>query len=169
MIDSFNECRGDAKKTWKLLRELWPSKSTSTKLNKIGDATNSLDVANSLNDCFVNVGPNFSAAIHSNMEHTVNENQDITSFRFREITFEEVDKLLRGLLPSKSCGVDGITARLIKAFGDAVIAPLLHIFNLSLTTSCFPDIWKVARVSALYKDATPQIASNYRPISVLPI
>ncbi len=119
-------------------------------------------MANALNNHFVSIGLNLSANIQTNMNHTIDKNEDIIFFYFNEIMYKDVEELLGKLSPSKACGVDGISARLIKACGDAIVAPLVHIFNLSLQTSRFPDIWKVARVTALHKDGSTQIASNYR-------
>ena len=44
-----------------------------------------------------------------------------------------------------------------------------HVFNLSPTHCTFPDIWKSARITPLYKEGPHDNCSNYRPISVLPI
>ena len=44
---------------------------------------------------------------------------------------------------------------------------LCQIFNSSLTSGVFPDIWKVARVAPIFKAGTRDDLNNYRPISVL--
>ena len=46
---------------------------------------------------------------------------------------------------------------------------LVYLFNTSLETSQFPDSWKIARVSPIFKDGDKTEKSNYRPISVLPV
>lgn len=48
-------------------------------------------------------------------------------------------------------------------------ASLSYIINRYLTTGIFPDDWKVARVTPIYKDDNKTNPNNYRPISVLPI
>ena len=103
------------------------------------------------------------------MEHTVDNNIDITCFNFRPVTQDKVEKLLLGMSPSKACDTDGLTARIIKACGSETVAPLTYVFNLSLQHNIFPNIWKSARVSSLYKDGDNTKPSNYRPILVLPI
>ena len=65
--------------------------------------------------------------------------------------------------------MDSLTTQLIKSCGDAIEAPLTHIFNLSWVQCIFPDIWKATRVTPLYKNGAHDNCSNYRPISVLPI
>ena len=46
---------------------------------------------------------------------------------------------------------------------------LVFLFNTSIETSQFPDSWKVARITPIFKDGDRTEKSNYRPISVLPV
>ena len=46
---------------------------------------------------------------------------------------------------------------------------LAFLFNTSIETSQFPDSWKVARISPIFKDGDRTQKSNYRPISVLSV
>ena len=46
---------------------------------------------------------------------------------------------------------------------------LAVLFNTSIETSQFPDSWKVARVTPIFKEGEKTNKSNYRPISVLPV
>ena len=43
------------------------------------------------------------------------------------------------------------------------------LFNTSIETSIFPDLWKIPRVAPIYKEGDRSEKSNYRPISVLPV
>ena len=45
----------------------------------------------------------------------------------------------------------------------------VYLFNTSLERSLFPDLWKIARVSPIFKDGDKTEKSNYRTISVLPV
>ena len=51
------------------------------------------------------------------------------------------------------------------------IAPsLTKLFNLSLISGTFPSEWKVARIVPIPKTDSPSVsASDYRPISILPV
>ena len=44
----------------------------------------------------------------------------------------------------------------------------MHISNLSLETVIFPDTFKIAKVTPLFKGGENYELGNYRPISVLP-
>ena len=46
---------------------------------------------------------------------------------------------------------------------------MAFLFNTSIETSQFPDSWKVARITPIFKDGDRTEKSNYRPISVLPV
>ena len=46
---------------------------------------------------------------------------------------------------------------------------LAFLFSTSIETSQFPDSWKVARITPIFKDGDRTVQSNYRPISVLPV
>ena len=46
---------------------------------------------------------------------------------------------------------------------------LAFLFNTSIETSQFPDSWKVARITPIFKDGDRTVKSNYRPISALPV
>ena len=49
-----------------------------------------------------------------------------------------------------------------------ILTNTLHICNLSLTSGCFPDKMKVAKVVPLFKSGEMNVFTNYRPVSLLP-
>ena len=48
-----------------------------------------------------------------------------------------------------------------------VTEPLLYLFNFSLSSGIVPNSLKLAKVIPVYKKGDKQIASNYKPISLL--
>ena len=50
-----------------------------------------------------------------------------------------------------------------------VILPLQIIFTNILSTSIYPDVWKLANVTPIFKKGDKLLIKNYRPISLLTI
>ena len=50
-----------------------------------------------------------------------------------------------------------------------LVLPLRVIFQNIIVTSTYPDMWKLANVTPIYKKGGKQLIKNYRPISLLPI
>ena len=68
---------------------------------------------------------------------------------------------------NKTSGPDDISARMLKDTATSVTPGLTRLFNLSLSSGCFPDAWKMARVVPIPKSIDMSVPSNYRPISIL--
>ena len=53
---------------------------------------------------------------------------------------------------------------------EVELAPsVTYLINKSIIDGTVPDVWKIARVSPLYKSEDKILVENYRPIAVLPI
>ena len=70
---------------------------------------------------------------------------------------------------NKSPGPDKVEARVLKDSLSVILGPLTEIINCSLATSTFPDAWKAAEVIPLLKEGDHNVASNNRPLSLLPV
>jgi hypothetical protein len=57
--------------------------------------------------------------------------------------------------------------RVIKDCLHVILEPLTSIINRSLTTSEFPDAWKIAELIPLLKEGDHEVPSNNRPLSLL--
>ena len=82
---------------------------------------------------------------------------------------EELQRFVSGLINNKSSGMDNIGPSLVKLVFPAICFPLLHIFNLSLSTGVVPSKLKIAKVIPVYKKGDIDLTCNYRPISLLSI
>ncbi len=86
-----------------------------------------------------------------------------------EITELDVYKLLNTLNTSKATGPDNISNALLKKCSFSLAKPLTIIFNLSLKTGIFPQKWKSANVTPIFKNkGDKKNCDFYRPISLLP-
>ena len=82
---------------------------------------------------------------------------------------EEIILLIRKLNPNKASGSDGISGHMLLICDDSISIPLRIIYNNILSTSLYPNTWKIANVTPVFKKGDKQLIKNYRPISLLPI
>ena len=101
-----------------------------------------------------NVLPYFTHLTNENIEQIVIDNENIVS-------------LIRKLNPNKANGSDGISGQMLLLCDDSVVLPLRIIFGNILSTDTYPDIWKFANVTPIFKKGDKQLIQNYRPISLL--
>ena len=93
----------------------------------------------------------------------------LTKDYFTPTNSSQVFLLLNKLSKSKATGLDKISARLIRECADLICISISKIFNCSLTTGIFPDDWKCAKVTLLFKQGSSSDMNNYRPISVISV
>ena len=90
-------------------------------------------------------------------------------FSFTPVKCHQVEVIIKNMAPNKLPGIDKTPVRVIRDCLQAVSYPLTSITNTSLLTACFPNVWKIAEVKPIPKEGDHEIASNNRPISLLPI
>ena len=90
-----------------------------------------------------------------------------TVFNFENIDEETVRKTIQTLPSKNSCGLDGISSKLIKIIEPAIIKPLTLLINQVLNTGIFPDELNIAKVIPIFKKDYPTLLKNYRPIYLL--
>ena len=88
-------------------------------------------------------------------------------FQLRPTSANKVLSLLNHLNKSKAAGLDKISARLIRECADLIFIsiPVCDIFNQSISQGIFPDDWKCAKVTPLFKQSDRDDLNNYLPIS----
>ena len=91
-----------------------------------------------------------------------------TSFSLKAPSLNVVYKLLSKVNERKSAGLDNIPNKLLKMSASIVSPFLALIFAKSIETGIFPDEWKLARVTPIFKKSKRDDPNNYRPISVIP-
>ena len=83
---------------------------------------------------------------------------------------ENVAEILLSTPSHKVTGNDGISAKLLKIAAPGIIPSLTKLLNHCLQTKTFPNVWKVAKVTPVFKgNGSKDDKNNYRPISVLPV
>lgn len=81
---------------------------------------------------------------------------------------QDIVEAVKTLKINKAIGPDNLPSYIIKGCIDFLIYPLKFIFNLSLSTKMFPDVWKEAKICPIFKKGDKADIKNYRPIAVLP-
>ena len=72
--------------------------------------------------------------------------------------------------PSKAPGSDDIPTRLLILSASTIAPCIHHLYTLSLQRAVFPDDWKKATITPIYKGrGSKQMTTNYRPISLLSV
>ena len=80
----------------------------------------------------------------------------------------EVGRFVRGLKKSHAsyCGISG---KFLQLISQEISPSLSKLFNNLFEIGHFPDIWKVAHVTAIYKrSGQKNCKTSFRPISILP-
>ena len=97
------------------------------------------------------------------LELTIKDNQNPLD---KPISHKELIEKLQSLKSKKSCGLDGIKNEMLKNSTPEMHEALLKLFNLVLSSGCFPDIWNQGLISPIYKSGDKLDPNNYRGICV---
>ena len=89
-------------------------------------------------------------------------------FYFHEISEDEIRKEISKLDGSKATPVGNILAEMLKSTTDIHVSLLTKVISSSIRTGCFPDEFKAAEVTPIFKKNDDLDKENSRPVSVLP-
>ena len=175
----FKNCKNDPKKVWKeiniLTKKKQRQKSTLPKFIKLDDKGNmSTDpkfIINKLNKHFVCKGPKLAAKLPVSNENMLKylKKRVQSCMKFRTLTEDDIIKIVCKMEAGKSPGHDGISAIILKWCLPYILSPLVSIFNAFMNQGSYPKVFKLAKVTALFKGGIDSEADYYRPISVLPV
>ena len=70
---------------------------------------------------------------------------------------------------SKAAALDNLSGCFLKDDAKVLDKPVTDLCNLSITSGKFPDSCKYVKLKPIYKKGSLTEASNYRPISLLPL
>ena len=156
--NAFSQSKGNSRKTWQTINELTSRRTNNTNGSII---SNSSELSNAFNDQMIVI---IYDLIHIN-DRNVNFNKFSFSSTSSSIVFSHLNKLCR----SKATGLNNISAKIIRECADLISVSLCDLFNKSLLSGIFPDDWKCARVTPLFKQGEASDLNNYRPISVISV
>ena len=174
-----DENSNNPKEMWKTINKVLNKNQHSTTPKFVMFEGQSIEkpneIAEAFNNHFATIGPKLADKIENKdsddpLKYLPNIGGSIAScFEFYTIHPNTIEREIKNLKCSKSAGYDKISVKLVKDAAEILSEPLTIIFNASFNKGIFPDIWKIARVTSIFKSGSRSNVSNYRPISVLSV
>ena len=148
------------KEPWKTINELLNKRSKSCNIDCIKDSGNSIvnkkEISNTMNSFFCTVGEELASKIDATpnplLSGDYGDTKNNLGFRFRTIEVQEIRDALAKAKTSKSFGNDNISCYFLKLALPFIENSLACLCNTSLVTSQFPESWKLARVTPIFKE-----------------
>lgn len=164
---------GDVKKFWKTISELIPKTKKQDKLQLINHKDGILipeeDTANYVNNYFSSIGKELATKFTEKDIYSLSQRNTANTLEPFITDEEEVISLVKKIDIYKSSSIENLSSRILKDAFLAIPTQLTYLFNISLTTGQFPELWKSALIIPIHKGGDTNDVSNYRPISLLPL
>ena len=176
--DLFDTRCNSVKQLWSNLSSVasFTKKKSKNSISKIIiddlDITDTKAMSDAFNNYFCSVGQNLQKNVNSS---GTNSFADYLPAPAKDSMFcipttcTEVLQIISKFKNKKSPGPDYIGPQLLKEVANSVAHPLVHLFNLSLTSGKVPNSLKIAKVIPVYKKGSKHTVGNYRPISLLSV
>ena len=168
----FLKYKDNLKQTWKLIGTLVKRKTKGqtrpTRIILNNKAfTQEEDIAELFNNFFVNIGPALAKKITTNNKDPT---QYITSsptctFYLSPIKEAQVFALFSSLNENRTSL--NIPNKLIKLASEPLSKPFTVIYNESVLTGKVPELFKISKVTPIFKSGAVTELGNYRPIAVI--
>ena len=173
--NQFDQCKNDIKRTWSIINStIKPGKKYSEILKLYHNnelITDYTQIAETLNNHFAGIGLALKDALpnrHPNAFRKYLPHEIPDSIFLQPSTPTEVKNIIKGL---KNVGNKSrpLSTNLLKDNASPLSDPISFIFNNIIYTGLYPDILKIACITAVFKSGDKQNPNNYRPISTLPL
>lgn len=152
----------DPKRLWKTLKTV-----AMPGFNRKFDMPDNFDNPNKINEHFLNVPGQNLCNISDLTSYEFRRHSD-SSLTLQPVTDSVISRVILSL-SSNAQGVDGISLDMLLATMPFSLTTITEIVNKSITSSIFPESWKLATVRPIPKISNPTQVSELRPISLLPI
>ena len=90
-------------------------------------------------------------------------------FNLATLSENTILNILKNTNVSKAAGLYNLYGRFLKDGAEVFAKHITDLCNLSIISRKFPDSGKIAELKPIYKKGSLTEASNYRPISLLPL
>ena len=175
--EKLKEASGDISKTWSTVKTWlgWSSGGPPTQLFENGLLLNKpSDLAKCMNTFFISKVRNLRANLPLNNLNPLELLRNLMkhrtcTFSLQPVHPDVIDKIITGLKPTKTCGLDNIDSFVIKLAKNELVPAVTHIVNLSISHRTFPLAWKTAKIIPLHNKNELTDPKNYRPVALLSI
>ena len=173
--DNLKANKGNSRKTWKVINEL-TSRNSGKSANILEIKADNrivsspMDIAEAINEHFSNVAQVLAQdipVVDVNPESYLEPTDSLFSLQIPSVN--NVFSFLSKIDEKKATGLDRIPSNLLKMAASIVAPSLTSIFSKSILTGIYPNDWKAAKVTPLFKKGLKSDPNNYRPISVIPV
>lgn len=141
--------------------------------NVANSGTNTKLTNNDFNDFFVTIADTIVNSIvdkgHEATEFLSNIQKPSCSFFLYPTTPQEVINAVKSLKNTSSLDIYGMNTAMLKETINIIAVPLSNLFNVCFNKGIFPDAFKIAKVTPIFKKGDMSLLDNYRPISIIPI
>jgi hypothetical protein len=134
-------------------------------------------ISKHFNDYFMNIASDLLKKIKQNQKETQGNNQLTMQNNyspnkpffnnFHSNNAQEIINCIIELKNGSLSGIDGITVEILKENISFLVFPLKYMFNLFLSQSVIPDVFKLSIVTPIHKKRNSNSINNCRPISVI--
>ena len=170
-MQKFELNKNSLKNTWKLIvtikQETQRAHCTGKVTLQYGQTcTNKHNIGNQFNEYFINIGPNLASTIHSSIkpEAFLPANHSSSFFFLSPVNSAQIELAHSGFGRHKA-NID-IPHYLIKIASNLLSIPLT-VFNNSVESRIVPDIFKISKVTPVFRASALTDPCNYHPIAVL--
>ena len=140
--------------------------------------SNPLKMATAVNEFFLdkieklknsNNDENLDDATKELESFLIDKNIPTEGFELKELSAEEVSKLVKKMKGKKSCGLDWICGYSLKIVAKDLIPELGELINITFRKGSFTPQWKISKILPAFKNKGNRFdLKYYRPLSNLP-
>ena len=177
-LNKFEETTNNSKKTWKIINELRGKVQSQSKDDFVINGqrvTSRRIIANKFNEYFTSLASKLNENLFSENAVHVENFESFTQFMSKSVASsiyledtnpEEIMQIISDFSNGKASDIPIIV---VKRTANLLALPLAKLYNGCLRDGIFPSIFKIGKVTPIYKKDNKECIENYRPVSILPI
>ena len=167
--NKFNSLSGDQAKNWKILNSLLGKNTEALPDHFIIDNESTHD-KDKITAGFSKYFHDHPLSIHQSIPSSTEDFSQLIPFNENNMFFAyaTADEISRVILQLKSGGgLDDVPVKVLKMVHHKVSIYLSKLFNLCLLSGDYPEIFKISRITPVFKKGSREMIENYRPIAIV--